>query len=142
MTFRFKVFGWAFLLMLLTLIVILCPIYLIVTFESLEYGQRVFLMLFGWVLYLAVLVILCAIILTEFNHLIISEDKIEFKNLITSRCTAYYKKDLKGYTIEYTKGYLSINLISNKNKKLKSIREIYYGDLANIIKLLQLKPLN
>ena len=134
--------GWALILLILTIGISLASIYWIVNFEDLDHGTKAFFMSFGWILILIVVVSLWVSILTEFNNLKISEEEIEFKNLFTSRSTVFDKKDLKGFTTEITKGYLSITLISKNNKELKSIREIYYGDLTNIVKLLQLKSLD
>lgn len=142
MTFKFNLFGWALILVVLALCASLFLIYWIANFDSFDPGAKAFLMSFGWILILIVIVSLWVIILSEFNNLRISEEEIEFKNILTARSKVYKKKELKGFTTEITKGYLSINLIGKNNKSLKSIREIYYGDVTNIVKLLQLKSLD
>ncbi|WP_420582781.1 hypothetical protein [Reichenbachiella sp.] len=142
MTFKFNLFGWALIWLVLALCTPLFPIYWIANFDTLDLGERAFLLSFGWILMLIVIVSLWVIILTEFNNLKISEDEIEFKNILTARSKIFEKKDLRGFKTELTKGYLSINLIGKNNKTLKSIREIYYGDVTNIVKLLQLKSLD
>ncbi len=142
MTLKFNLFGWALILVVLALCASLFLIYWIANFDSFDLGAKAFLMSFGWILMLIVIVSLWVIILSEFNNLKISEGEIEFKNILTARSKVYKKKELKGFTTEITKGYLSINLIGKNNKSLKSIREIYYGDVTNIVKLLQLKSLD
>jgi hypothetical protein len=130
---NFRYLGWTGYIFLMGLFIVFLTIGFFIKFGTI--GQVIPTISIGTLL-LLMTILIWRKILTEMNHIEITESTIKIKNLFTKRTKRIEKQKTKGFKDIFKNGY-----IDDSNKVVAKIHDYYYKDFQGLIDNLGLKHL-